>query len=182
MSSWKALWARKFPIMQITLNGRSNPSLPNSPQLPPQWSSSQTLISDVCSQTLARRLKASYFQRCLLDHRKLTHPCPEIQWEDRCFTISPALYLDIFFQLSFHSAQIALCFLACAFNCCRWFSLKFSLLALGGELGSRTHNFDKLTRLGQFILSLSIAPHPQSIPTHFSLWILCGGVKERGPG
>ena len=106
----------------------------------------QTLISDVCSQTLARRLKVSYFQRCLLDHRKLTHPCPETQSEDRCFTISPALYIDIFFQLCFHSAQIALCFLAGAFDCCRWFSLKSSLLALGVsweiELTTLTNSHD----------------------------------------
>lgn len=107
-----------LPIVHITLNGRSilTPSLPHSPQLPPQWYSPQSQVLDVCSRkTLARRLKANYFQRRLLDHTGLTHPCPK-KWENRCFTI-PLLSSLISFSSSLSPCSNS--FLANAFNFCK---------------------------------------------------------------
>ena len=70
------------------------------------------------------RLKTNYLLSKLPTWPPKTDPFFETQWEDRCLTISSAPFLDSF-SLCSNS------YLAGAFNCCRRFSFKFSLLALG---------------------------------------------------
>ena len=65
------MWARSFRHADyLKWEVHSNPSLPDSPPLPLQPYSPQSLVSDVCFQCLTGRLKTIYFPSCLLDHRK----------------------------------------------------------------------------------------------------------------
>lgn len=154
-----ALWAKRSPHCtnylkwEVYSNSISS-KLPLAPTLMVQFSLWFQMFA--LKETRTSRLKPRYFERYLLNHRNHNLDWPKKSWVDECFTISPDVFLGIFFQLFFTVLtwlfpwQVASTFTSD--------SLKF---CLGGEVGSiSSHKFDKLTLSHNLDNSLHSSPFP----------------------